>query len=187
MKPDKLRPSSEAKLNALLKSAYDLARKSQYDQALEICDWLIEEKTTEVAGYRERAAIKEHMDDLDGAIGDLKEVISRFDKEPADFHALGLLLLQSGATTEAIEAFGQAISLGEELENHYYTDSSYLFRAEARLKLNDPEEALVDVERLPDGYKAYVPGSGMRSKEDIATQANAALARRLQAKAPRIK
>ena len=49
------RPSSETELKAVLDSAYDLACKSRYDEALAVCDWLIQDKTTEVAGYRERA------------------------------------------------------------------------------------------------------------------------------------
>ncbi len=171
------KPSSESELEAVLKSAYGLACKSQYDQALAICDWIIEDSSTEVAGYRQHAAIKEHMSDIEGAILDLQAVISRFNREPADFHALGLLLLQSGATVDAIDVFSRAINLGEEADHHYYTNSSLLFRADAHLKRADFVEALKDIGHLPSGYQAYLPGSGMRSKEQIFAEANAALAK----------
>ena len=173
------RPSSEVELKAILDSAYSLARKSQYDQALSVCDWLIEDKATELAGYRERAAVKEHMSDIVGAIGDLQTVIAHPDKEPADFHSLGLLLLQNGDTVDAIGAFNQAIVLGTEANFHYYTNSSHLFRAVAHLKRTNFAEALADVVRLPTGYKANLPDSGMHSKEDIATEAKAGLASKL--------
>jgi tetratricopeptide (TPR) repeat protein len=173
------RPSSESELKAVLNSAYDLARQSRYDEALAVCDWLIQDKTTEVAGYRERAAIKEHMNNIEGAVTDLRIVISLQDTEPADFHTLGLLLLQNGDTVDAVAAFDRSIAIGTEEDSHYYTSSSLLFRADAHLKLTNFEEALADSENLPVGYKAYLPGTGMRSKEEIAAEANAALARRM--------
>lgn len=175
---DLKRPSSESELKAIQKSAYGLACKSKYDEALAICNWLIEEKSTEVAGYRERAAVKEHMGDIEGAILDLQAAVSRFDKEPADFHALGLLLLQNGSTIDAIAAFSNAITLGENSGNHYYTNSSLIFRADAYLKRADYVEALADAEHLPLGYQAHISGSGMRSKEQISVEASAALARK---------
>jgi len=176
------RPSSENELKTIQKMVYGLACKSKYDEALGICNWLIEDKSTEVAGYRERAAVREHMSDIEGAIHDLQCVIARFNEEPADFHALGLLLLESGAATLAIDAFSRAISLGEKADNNYYTNSSLLFRAEAHLKLANFTEALSDAERLPPRYQAYLPGSGMRSGEQISAEASAALARKLKRK-----
>lgn len=169
------RPTSENELGTVLKSADDFASKFQYDEALNICNWLIEDPSTEVAGYRQRAAIKEQMKDLNGAIHDLQSATSRFDKEPSDFHSLGLLLLQNGATVLAIDAFGSAIALGEEANYHYYTNSSLLLRADAHLKRTNFAEALADVMRLPTGYQVYIPGSGMRTKEQISAEASMSL------------
>lgn len=171
------RPSSEEDLDAILRDAYNHACKRDYDDALAICNWLIEDKATEVAGYRQRAAVKEHMADVAGATLDLQNVVSRFAHEPGDFHALGILLLQSGATLEAIDAFGKAIHLGEAVGNRFYTNSSLLFRAEAYLKRTDFGEALADSAKLPGGYKTHIPGSGMRSKEEISSEAETAIDR----------
>lgn len=172
------RPTSEGDLDAILRVAYNHACKRNYDDALAICNWLIEDKDTAVAGYRQRAAVKEHMADVAGATLDLQDVVSRFAHEPADFHALGILLLQSGATLDAIDAFGKAIQLGEAAGNHFYTNSSLLFRAEAYLKRTDFRAALADSARLPGGYKTHIPGSGMRSKEEISSEAETAIARK---------
>lgn len=172
------RPVSEEDLDSIVRNAYGLACKRKYHDALAICNWLIEEKTTKVAGYRQRAAVKEHMADINGAIQDLQYVLSCFDKEPADFHALGILLLQNGETQEAIKVFGKAIDIGESTDNHYYTNSSLLFRSEAYLKRTDFNEAISDTLRLPEGYKTYISGSGMRSKEEIYSEALAALNRK---------
>ena len=171
----KKRPASEDELNEIQNSVYDLACKSRYEEAIEICDWLIAEASTEVAGYRERSGVKDQMDDLDGAILDLKAVTTRFDQEPSDFYTLGKLLLQSGATREAVLAFDKAVVLGEESGVHYYTNSSLLLRSDANLKLTQYAAALADALRLPPDYAAYVPGTGMRTKEEMAKAASEAL------------
>lgn len=178
VKMDLKRPTSENEIQAILRMAYGLACKSQYNEALKICNWLIEDKASEVAGYRERASVKEHMNDIQGAISDLQAVVSLFAKEPGDFHSLGLLLLKSGSTVDAIKAFGKAISLCETSGNHYYLNSSLLFRAEAHMKRAEYADALTDATPLPSGYQTYISGSGVRSKEKIISEAEAALKRK---------
>ncbi|MFC0136250.1 hypothetical protein [Massilia eurypsychrophila] len=122
------------------------------------------------------------LGDIDGAIADLQSVLEADQVEPADLHALGILLLQNGSTTEAIERFGDAVKIGGALKNHYYTNSSLLFGAEGKLKVCDFDGALTDVSALPDGYKAHFSGTGMRTKEDIAGEAKAAMERKAQSK-----
>lgn len=169
-------PKSEAELERLLEKAYDYARKSDYPRALELCDWLIQEKSTEIAGYRKRAAVREHMGDIDGAIGDLQRVIASASVEPGDFYGLGLLLFQRGEAAQAVASFTRAIEIGSKAGFDYYTQGALIFRAEAYLKLCDFENAISDCSALPAGYKTYIGGSsGMRSREDILGEANAAL------------
>lgn len=176
------RPASEDELASILTTAYALARSGNYDKAIDLCDWLLQDPATEVAGRRQRAAVKTHMGDIDGAIVDLQRVVEADRAEPADFHALGILLLQNGSTREAIERFGDAVKVGEAAANHYYTNSALLFGAEGKLKMCDFEAALRDVAHLPDGYKAYFSGTGMRTKEDIAGEASVALERKALSK-----
>lgn len=176
------RPKTEDELAAILQEAYGYAVSGNYENALELCDQLIKEPATEIAGYRQRAAVLTHIGDIDRAITDLKYVLEAKCEEPADLHALGILLLQNGSTIEAIARFGEAVSVGDAADNHYYRNSSLLFGAESKLKVCDFEGAIADVTGLPDGYKAYFSGTGMRSKEDIAGEARAALARKAQSK-----
>jgi tetratricopeptide (TPR) repeat protein len=142
-----------------------------------VCNWLIEEASTEVAGYRERSGVKDRMDDLDGAILDLQAVTARFDQEPSDFYTLGKLLLHSGSTTEAILAFDKAVALGQDSGVHYYTNSTLLPRSDANFKQTRYAAALADALRLPPAYATYVPGAGMRTKEEVVTAAKEALHR----------
>jgi tetratricopeptide (TPR) repeat protein len=170
------RPKSEAELDRILKKAYDHARKFEYPKALELCDWLIQDKSTEIAGYRKRASVREHMGDIDGAISDFQHVVSTDPREPADFYRLGILQLQQGLTAQAVVSFTKAIEIGSEAGFHYYTPGALLFRAEAYLKLCDFENAISDCSTLPAGFNTYMGGSsGMRSREDILGEANAAL------------
>lgn len=176
------RPKSEDELASILTTAYNYACSRNYEKAVELCDWLIQDPATEIAGRRQRSAVRTHMGDIDAAIIDLKYVLETVRLEPADFHALGILLLQNGSTIEAIERFGDAVKIGEAAKNHYYTNSSLLFGAEAKLKICDFDGAIKDVSGLPDGYRVYFSGTGMRSKEDIADEARAAIERKAQSK-----
>lgn len=170
------RPESDEELDRILKKTYDYACKSDYPKALEICEWLIYDKSTEMAGYRQRAAVREHMRDFDGAICDLQRVVSDSQIEPGDFYGLGLLQFRQGLTAQAIASFTKAIEIGSEAGFEYYTKGSLLFRAEAYLKLCDYENAIRDCSALPADYKTYMGGaSGMRSRENILDEANAAL------------
>jgi tetratricopeptide (TPR) repeat protein len=165
------RPADEAELNSILRNAYSLAMKGQYAEALDICNWLIENPTTEIAGLRKRSAVLEHKRDVAGAITDLQTVIRLCPDEPADYYSLGILLLSSGETLSAVSAFTSALKIGETRDFTYYKDPSLLFRAEAQLKLTQYKKALDDVQSLPDGFGTYIPGTGMRTKENIAKEA----------------
>jgi tetratricopeptide (TPR) repeat protein len=176
------RPKSEEELASILTTAYAYACSGNYDKAIGLCDWLLQDPATEIAGRRQRSAVKTHMGDIDGAIADLQSVLEGDQVEPADFHALGMLLLQNGSTTEAIERFHDAVKIGAAVKNHYYTNSSLLFGAEGKLKVGDFDGALKDVAQLPVGYRAYFSGTGMRTKEDIAGEATAAMERKTRSK-----
>jgi tetratricopeptide (TPR) repeat protein len=129
--------------------------------------WLIEEQTTTTAGYRQRAAVREYLGDIDGAISDLELIIAQESKEPADFHAVGIRYCKVGQTSKAEAAFSDVLEQGRKARNAYYRNSSYLFRAELRWMRMDRAGAHNDAVQLPDGYSTYIPGAGMRSKEQI--------------------
>ena len=172
------RPQSEAELEAILRSAYGLALKNQGNQALALCDWLIEAQETLIPGRRQRAAVLEYLGKLSEAIIDLEFVVSRGSREPADLHALGILYFKSGEMVLADTAFTSSLKLGAAARNAHYKNSSQLFRAQARLTRMDYKEALADAQQLPDQYATYVPGLGMRSKEQISVDAERELSRK---------
>ena len=166
------RPTSEAELTSVLRTAYGYAEKGQYEEAFRICEWLMQDSSSFIAGLRERASVKSHMNDLDGAIEDLRHLISMNSDEPSDYHQLGMLLLQLGHAREAILYFSKAIELEEAADVRYYTNSSLLHRADAELRIGNWENAKLDCQRLPTGYKAYLYGKGMRTREQIESEAH---------------
>jgi tetratricopeptide (TPR) repeat protein len=165
------RPQSEQELESILRTAYELILESRGDEALAVCNWLIAEQKTATAGYRQRAAVLEYMGNVPDAISDLEHVISRDSREPADFHALGILYFKSGEMARAEAAFTSSLALGKAARNTYYKNSCHIFRAEVRLTMRDFKEALVDAQILPDLYSTNLPGIGMRSKEQIIADA----------------
>lgn len=169
------RPQSEEELDRLIQSSHSLASSGKYVEALALCSWLMDDAGTAIAGLRQRAAVKQQMKDVEGAISDLQSVIASFPYEPSDFYFLGILLLKRGSTGDAICAFGEAIKADAEAGSGYYTPGALLFRAEAYLKSSDYAQAIADASNLRAGFKTFIPGSGMRSKEQILDEANLAL------------
>lgn len=171
-------PANEDELAAICRVSYGHALAGRFGEAINLCNSLISHDVTKLAGYRQSAAVKEYMSDVDGAIQDLQTLAAAASEEPSDFYALGLLLLQTGATMAAIQSFSNAISLCKTTGETYYLNGSHLFRAEAYLRICDYKLALADVERLPVGYRTHVPGTGLRSKESIFAEATAALSQK---------
>ena len=161
------RPRTEDAVRAIQRKAFDLATKKRFDDALGICDWLIQEPTTEIAGLRQRSGVKELAGDLRGAVEDLLKVVKRFPHEPGDFHALGLLQLELGDTQQSVASFGKAVALSEDSRTDYYKNSSLLFRAIANLKLGLLAEAEADCSKLPAGYRVHLNEDGDKSREDV--------------------
>jgi hypothetical protein len=104
-------------------------------------------------------------------------VVSRGSQEPADLHALGILYFKSGEMALADTTFTSSPELGAAARNAH-KNSSRLFRAQARLTRMAYKEALADAQQLPDQYAAYMPGLGMRSKEQISSDAGRELSRK---------
>lgn len=165
------RPKSEDELSSILQEAYRYAIEERNEEALRICDWLMEDPATLVAGMRERATIRDHMNDFDGAIEDYRHLIAMNTDRPGDYYDLGMLLLRVENPAEAIGCFSKAIALGEAADFHFYTNSSLLHRAEAELRIGNWQSAKLDCQRLPAGYKEDVyDGLGMLTREEILSE-----------------
>jgi tetratricopeptide (TPR) repeat protein len=169
------RPATEAELDGLLRRAYSFAKKGDYESSVALCDWLIEEPSTRVAGLRKRASVHELQGDIDQAIEDLEAVISSVADEAADMYSLGLLYLQVDRVDEAVAALGKGVQVCVDEQFEYYLNPCRILRAEALLRLRKADAALIDLAQLPPGYSTYVYGRGSRTKEAMTSEAQAML------------
>jgi tetratricopeptide (TPR) repeat protein len=164
------RPSNEDELNAILRRAYDFAKKDDYESGLALCDWLIEDASTRVAGLRKRAAIREHQDHIDEAIADLESVIQAVVDEPADSHALGLLYLQQQRYEQATTQFRKGVQQCENESFDYYLNPCRILLAYSLIRQKEFKEARTILQKLPAAYSTYIYDLGSRTKEDLLQQ-----------------
>lgn len=165
------RPTSEDELSAVLRRAYDFAKKNDYEPALTLCNWLLEDPSTRIAGLRQRAAIREHQENLEEAIADLESVIQTVDNEPADSHALGLLYLQQQKYDEATVQLRRGVQQCEEESFDYYLNPCRMLLAYSLIRQKEFKEACRFLDMLPAGYSTYFYDLGSRTKEDLLQQA----------------
>lgn len=146
-----------------LDKAYDFAKKGNYAEALAICDDFIASNPAQLAGYRERASIFLHKNDIESALMDLKKLEKLDSKEPSDFFDLGRAALTGGYISESVEALSRSLELSTQHRNKYYVNTCLLLRAMAHLELGHQHEAQEDLEQLPEDASFYVSGHGMVS------------------------
>jgi tetratricopeptide (TPR) repeat protein len=164
------RPASEDELSAVLRRAYDFAKKGDYESGLALCDWLIQDASTRIAGMRKRAAIREHQDHIDEAIADLKIVVQVVDSEPADSHSLGLLYLQQQKYEEATVQLRKGVQQCEEESFDYYLNPCRILLAYSLIRQKEFKEARTILQQLPAGYSTYIYDLGNKTKEDLLLQ-----------------
>jgi hypothetical protein len=169
------RPTTEVELESLLRKAYSFAKGGDYTSAIALCDWLIDEPSTRVAGLRKRAAIHEHRDDIHHAIEDLEAVISVAADEAADMYSLGLLYLQSDRPDDAAVILGKGVQICLDEQFEYYLNPCRILRAEALLRLRKADAALSELRQLPPGYSTHIYARGDRTNEEMTAEAQAML------------
>ncbi len=169
------RPTTESELESLLRQAYSFAKRGDYTSAIALCDWLIEEPSTRVAGLRKRAAVHEHRDDVHHAIEDLEAVISTVADEAADMYSLGLLYLQVNRLDDAAVILGKGVQICVNEQFEYYLNPCRILRAEALLRLRRADAALVELRQLPPGYSTHIHDRGNRTNEVMTAEAQAML------------
>ena len=165
------RPATEAELEAISRKAYEFAKKGQYDEALSICDWLIGESSTRVAGLRRRASVHEHRGEVEQAIEDLEAILAAGVEEPADMYQAGLLYLQVERDIDAEVVLGKAVRVSLNEGFAYYLNSCRLLHAEALLRQRKGSEALAELAEVPKDFSVYVYGRGNRSQMGMSAEA----------------
>ena len=158
-------------IKSKLNEAYRVATKEKhYDEALAICNALIEAHPSIPWGLRKRAAIYAYMGDFRRAIADITEVIEK-GPECRDLFYRGWWHFETDAAAEAVADLTMTIDL-EELDAAYHTESAYFFRALALLRLGRYEDALADCKHVREDFLIHLR-SGRVSRDDIIKLATA--------------
>ncbi|MDJ0863507.1 MAG: hypothetical protein QNJ82_14865 [Gammaproteobacteria bacterium] len=164
-------PESQGDLDDLVQKIHAYSDRKEFSRALALCQHMIVHDSTRLAGYRERAEVWQDMSEHDLSLYDLKQLAASGSVEPVDYYNLGISLLRNTEAKEAVDAFTRGIELGAEHQSFYYTQSCRFHRAFALLRLGMPKEALEDCNEVEDGYKCFLPSEGLKTKEDLISQA----------------
>jgi tetratricopeptide (TPR) repeat protein len=156
-----------------LDEAYSLAADSKdYAAALLACEAIIQAHPELTAPLRKRAQIYALKADFRPAIADVSSVIQKGRAEPGDYFFRGWWNLEQENASDAIEDLTEAIELGQQLSDDYFTESAHFFRAVASLRLGRYADALADCHHVSDDFLIYLR-SGQVSKLQIVAEAMA--------------
>ncbi|CEJ49155.1 hypothetical protein ACSAM1_10445 [Xanthomonas citri pv. bilvae] len=159
-------PRNEAELEEILRTAERLKDSADFQSALEVCQQLLDEPATCLAGLRARADIYADMREKNLELADRESLVNLGSEEPSDHYELGIGLWRSGRFPEAATAFSEAITLGNKEGFDYYTNSSRMHLVALLIKLGRYDEASREGSLIPDNYSSYLP-SGMMTKEHL--------------------
>jgi len=153
-----------------IEQAIKCSESRDFEDAIKLCTEAIIISSDKRKAYKERSFIYAKMKLWDKAIEDVTHLIDSVSKEPCDFFTRGRWLLAQSNWKQAIEDFTTVLSIEEEINNTYYSESAYFFRAVAYLYKREYEKAIKDCFNVRDGFSIYLLGS-IKSKEEIIMEA----------------
>ena len=158
-----------------LEEAMAKTLQRKHDEALRLCNEVLEEVPDSTDALRERSFVYRHMKDVRAASKDLTRLIELGSEEPGDYFVRGDCYINMGDYEQAIRDLTRVVELGEFHQFHYHTDLACFFRAYAFFAAGRYAEALADCERLREGYTYFVGGT-VRTKESLMAEIAARLA-----------
>ena len=142
----------------MLKSAFYLTEKGKYSEALDVVNDVISERPEWFQGYHEKAKVYARQKLWGYAIELIGEAIRLNEREPMLYFSRARWLIQSRLFIEAIDDLSRLIELEEELNDTYYLEAAFFFRALASSYLGRQKDVLVDCQKVQDGYSTYILG-----------------------------
>lgn len=160
----------QSKLNQLtdIKKLDGLIKNRNYDEALSLCNLLLEEKN--IDQYRDILRKRSHIHNLLGdyqqAVDDRLELIGEAQEE-ADIFFASLYLIRAGKFKDAYRAVNMGIA--ELPDTHTpYTDELVFLRAYTLVKLELYQEAIEACSHIKDGMRMWVLSfNRATSKDDL--------------------
>ena len=157
--------------SSLLKEKIELVssliKSEDYENALNICNELVEKYTLAYEIVSERAFINYSLGKTDHALADLQTLIDLRPDSPTAYVKRAVWNLEFGNDLQAINDLTVVILMGDE----FYIEVSYFYRAIAYIHLGMRDYAYNDYVNLSDDFnfrvKTLKEGTRFLSKEDI--------------------
>jgi tetratricopeptide (TPR) repeat protein len=99
------------------------------------------------------------------ALSAMKRAVELDPDEPAYQFNVSRMHMKVGEFCDAVDALSRCIELSDSLQNDYYVEASYLYRAHCYLKLGRLVDAERDLERVTDDARLWM--DGLLSKADM--------------------
>lgn len=149
-----------------IKKLDDLIKNQNYDEALNLCNLLLNE--TNADEYRDLLRKRSHIHSLLGdyqqAIDDRLELIDKAQEE-ADIFFASLYLIRAGKFKDAYRTVNMGIANLPDTHTPY-TDELIFLRAYTLVKLELYQEAIEACEHIKDGMKMWVSNFNMPTSKD---------------------
>lgn len=155
-----------------LAEAQKLTHDGHHADAMIICNELIDLNPDKYQAFELRSSIYRKLNDFSASVLDIDKVIALIPDSAAPHFRKGRYLTTMGRLNEAVEAFTKAI----ELDNGYFGETLYFYRAEVLLQLRDYKGALYDCQYVAPNYtERCFNGQPSRTRGDIEREAELGL------------
>jgi len=143
-----------------------LIGKKDYPAATDLCDSLLKDYRTRADIWSKRAFVRKSAGDIVGAINDTERAVELAPREPCYRWNRGRYCIEAGDLDRAIESLTTALQLCEAAGDTYYSEVSYLLRAEAYSRVGRVDNALSDCNHVRDDMTMWI-GKYRVAKTDI--------------------
>lgn len=153
-------------INNQLETALSLAERQQYEEAISLCCEVISHDDSCYKAYNSRAKIYAQMRNWAKALNDIDTVIKLKPNEPAYYFSRARWLINTENFEDAISDLTKSIQLEKELDDEYYLESAYFFRAFSYCQFGKDTQAIEDLKFVRNDFSVYLLGK-VHSKQEL--------------------
>jgi tetratricopeptide (TPR) repeat protein len=151
-----------------IKEAESSTAKGEEAVAMLIANGLVESAPEDERVWSFRAYLHARNREYPAALADWTHAIAIAPEDISLFLGRGTHHLRCGQSASALADFDEALRLSDVHGNDYFRQTLHFLRAEVLLQLGRRDEALIDLQRLPDGFRYRT--RSLRTKEDLTSE-----------------
>ena len=126
----------------------NLYKKKKYDDALKLCNVLMEEQNESYELFELRSSVFARLNQTEAAIEDLDRVIELMPNNSAPHFRKARYLMKVERNNEAVYHLSEA----ENMDNGYFGETIFFIRAIAHLRQKKYDDALNDVNKISNDF-----------------------------------